>query len=136
MTSSAYLTEAFVAIGLNLRVWGSRQFSPAADRFRAGHEQRRSRMALLGALCVLLMFGCNTNRLTLSWEDTSENEDGFRIYRVVNNQKTLIAEVGPNVTHYVDKSAPRDACYIVTAFNAAGESNTSNSACSDAIVSK
>jgi len=67
--------------------------------------------------------------MTLSWQDTSENEDGFRIYRVTNAQKVLIAEVGPNVTQYVDKNAPGQACYIVTAFNAAGESNTSNSAC-------
>lgn len=75
--------------------------------------------------------------MTLSWDDTSENEDGFRIYRIANNQKTLIAEVGANVTQYVDKSAPADACYVITAFNAAGESSTSNSACrSHAVVSK
>lgn len=78
---------------------------------------------------LLFTVACNTSAMTLSWQDTSENEDGFRIYRIANNHKTFIAEVGPNVTQYVDKNAPRGACYIVTAFNAAGESSTSNSAC-------
>jgi hypothetical protein len=77
----------------------------------------------------LLGVACNTKSMTLSWQDTSENEDGFRIYRIAENQKRIIAEVGPNVTQYTDRSAPPNACYIITAFNAAGESGATNSAC-------
>jgi len=78
---------------------------------------------------MLLAVACNTKPMTLSWEDTSENEDGFRIYRIANNEKRIIAEVGPNVTQYIDRSAPAGACYVVTAFNSAGESVATNSAC-------
>lgn len=78
---------------------------------------------------ALLGSGCNTRSMTLSWQDTSENEDGFRIYRIASDQKKIIAEVGPNVTQYTDPNAPPNACYIVTAFNSAGESTTTNSAC-------
>jgi fibronectin type 3 domain-containing protein len=84
---------------------------------------------LLISLPMLLLNACNANPMTLSWQDTSENEDGFRIYRVANNEKQFIAQVGPNVTQYIDKDAPYGACYIVTAFNAAGESAATNSAC-------
>ncbi|HEX9786405.1 MAG TPA: hypothetical protein VGB09_00190 [Candidatus Binatia bacterium] len=73
--------------------------------------------------------GCNAQSMTLFWQDTSENEDGFRIYRITEIEKKIIAEVGPNVTRYVDRNAPRKACYVVTAFNAAGESVPTGSAC-------
>jgi hypothetical protein len=78
---------------------------------------------------VFLSLACNARPMTLSWQDTSETEDGFRIYRIANNEKKIIAEVGPNVTHYTDTQAPPGSCYIVTAFNATGESTATNSAC-------
>jgi hypothetical protein len=67
--------------------------------------------------------------IRLNWEDTSNNEKGFRIYRVMPKGKTKIAEVGANITSYTDKSALSNACYVVTAFNSAGESDPSNVAC-------
>ena len=67
--------------------------------------------------------------MTISWRDTSANEQGFRIYRITGQQKMVIAEVGPDVTQYTDKDAPRDACYVVAAFNTEGESVATNSAC-------
>jgi hypothetical protein len=84
---------------------------------------------LLISLPMLLLNACNAKPLMLSWQDTSENENGFRIYRVANSEKKLIGQVGPNVTQYIDKDAPYGACYIVTAFNAAGESPATNSDC-------
>jgi hypothetical protein len=84
---------------------------------------------LLLSLPMLLLNACNAKPLTLSWQDTSENEEGFRIYRVANSEKILIGQVGPNVTQYIDQDAPYGACYIVTAFNAAGESAATNSDC-------
>jgi hypothetical protein len=67
--------------------------------------------------------------IKLDWEDTSDNEKGFRIYRVTPKGKTKIAEVGANVTTYTDKSSLSKACYVVTAFNSAGESDPSNMSC-------
>ena len=67
----------------------------------------------------------------LHWEDTSDNEKGFRIYRVAPKGKTKIGEVGANVTEYIDKSPAPKACYVVTAFNSAGESDPSNVSCVD-----
>jgi len=65
----------------------------------------------------------------LKWEDTSDNEEGFRIYRITAKDTTKIAEVGPNVTTYVDKGALAGAGYAVSAYNSAGESSPSNTAC-------
>ena len=91
---------------------------------------RMSHRALRCFLAAMLLgIACNTKPMNLSWQDTSENEDGFRIYRIANNEKRIIAEVGPNVTQYVDQNAPAGACYVVTAFNAAGESVATNTAC-------
>ena len=67
--------------------------------------------------------------IKLDWEDTSDNEKGFRIYRVTPKGKTKIAEVGANVTTYTHKSSLSEACYVVTAFNSAGESDPSNVSC-------
>jgi hypothetical protein len=53
---------------------------------------------------------------TLSWQDNSNNEDGFRIYR----SGTLAATVGPNTTTYAVTSA---GIYAVEAYNAFGTSS-------------
>ena len=84
-------------------------------------------------LCALVFFFClfasGGRTARLSWKDNSYNEDGFRIYRITGNQRTKIAEVAPNITKYVDKNASPKACYVVTAFNSAGESLPTNKAC-------
>jgi hypothetical protein len=92
-----------------------------------GRSKRSVTLPVLSA--AVYIFACTATTRTLSWEDTSENEEGFRIYRVVGNNRKIIAEVGPNVTLYVDRNAPPNACYIITAFNAVGESSPSNSGC-------
>jgi hypothetical protein len=74
--------------------------------------------------------------IKLDWEDTSDNEKGFRIYRVTPKGKTKIAEVGPNVTTYIDKTSLSNACYVVTAFNSAGESDPSNTSCLNSSAAK
>ncbi len=60
--------------------------------------------------------------LQLRWNDTSVNEEGFRIVR--NGQ--TIATVGPNVNSYPDFNLPKSTgnCYRVIAFNAAGEASS------------
>jgi hypothetical protein len=75
------------------------------------------------------LFACGKRRAFLKWEDNSDNEEGFRIYRITAKDTTKIAEVEPNVTLYIDKDAPAGACYAVSAYNSAGESSPSNTAC-------
>jgi hypothetical protein len=74
--------------------------------------------------------------IKLNWEDTSDNEKGFRIYRITPKGKTKIAEVGANVTTYIDKTSLANACYIVVAFNSAGESDPSNTSCLNSSAAK
>ena len=77
---------------------------------------------------LLLIAGC-AHEITLSWEDTSQDEAGFKIYRLSGRDKQMIAVVNANVTSFVDRGAPAGTCYIVTAFNDAGESEPTNLAC-------
>jgi hypothetical protein len=70
-----------------------------------------------------------TKTAHLSWKDNSKNEDGFRVYRIVGNQISKIAELGPNATSFVDQAAQSKACYVVVAFNSAGESPPTAKAC-------
>jgi murein DD-endopeptidase MepM/ murein hydrolase activator NlpD len=65
----------------------------------------------------------SSRRVDLSWNDRSNNEDGFRIYR----NGSLIATVGANTTSYSDTTVrPRTSyCYQVAAYNAAGEARSS-----------
>jgi peptidyl-Asp metalloendopeptidase len=74
--------------------------------------------------------------LTLSWSDRSNNEDGFRIERMVaGGILAPIATVGTNVTSYTDANLTSGLsyCYIVRAFNSAGVSDASNAACAVAM---
>jgi len=74
--------------------------------------------------------------LTLSWSDRSNNEDGFRIERMVSGGiLAQIANVGANVTSYTDANlnSGLNYCYVVRAFNYAGVSDASNAACAIAM---
>lgn len=70
-----------------------------------------------------------TKTARLSWKDNSDSENGFRVYRIVGNKMSKIAELGPNTTNFVDQAAPSKACYVVVAFNSAGESAPTAKAC-------
>ena len=80
-------------------------------------------------ICAFCFIGCGRQRATVKWEDTSDNEDGFRVYRITASGRAKIAEVESNIVMYVDENSSADACYVVTAFNSAGESEQSNVAC-------
>ncbi len=66
--------------------------------------------------------------IRLSWQDNSDNEEGFRIYRNGNR----VATVGANTTSYVHKNLESETryCYQVVAFNSSGESKETNRNCS------
>ena len=64
-----------------------------------------------------------TNQFHLAWQDMSNNEDGFRVYRDGN----LIAELSANRTDVVDELTAknnRPHYYYVIAYNAIGESKS------------
>lgn len=70
-------------------------------------------------------------KLTLTWQDNSDNEDGFRVYRRIDGGAWLAwASVGANVEEWVDTAVSPGVTYgyQVTAFNSNGESARSNEA--------
>jgi hypothetical protein len=91
--------------------------------------QARYRAGLVLLIFCFWLFACGKRSAHLKWEDTSDSEEGFRIYRITSKDTKKIAEVGPNVTTYTDKDAFAGACYAVSAFNSAGESSPSNTSC-------
>jgi hypothetical protein len=69
----------------------------------------------------------------MTWSDTSDNEDGFRIERRIgaNGLYQPLVNVGSNVVTYTDLNLANSTtyCYRVFAFNSAGNSNYSNEKC-------
>lgn len=75
----------------------------------------------------------STGRVTLSWTDTSDNEEGFIVERCAFIGKRCrvtaeIASLGPGVTSFDDLDVKRNTSYEyrVYAFNAVGASSLSN----------
>ncbi len=72
-------------------------------------------------------------QLTLSWTDSSDNEDGFGVERRTGTSGTFarIASVSSNVSTYSDPSLASSTtyCYRVNAFNTAGSSAYTNEIC-------
>jgi len=69
--------------------------------------------------------------VTLTWQDNSNNEDGFYIYRKTGSQYVQFDYVGPNITTYTDIGLWCGVfwCYKVSAYNSGGESALSPSDC-------
>ncbi|MDD8020074.1 MAG: C1 family peptidase [Acidobacteriota bacterium] len=67
----------------------------------------------------------------LHWQDNSDNEDGFIIYRKSGNYYLEWDRVGPNVTSYWDIELPCGLlwCYMVRAFNENGVSGPTIGRC-------
>ena len=67
--------------------------------------------------------------IQLDWQDMSNNELGFRLYRKVDSGSFgLYQTFGPNVVSYQDSAVVLSHWYYyyVTAYNAVGESGPSN----------
>lgn len=75
----------------------------------------------------------STSQINLSWTDTSNNEDGFKIERKTGTAGTYsqITTVGAGSAIYSNAglSAGTTFCYRVRAYNGAGNSGYSNEAC-------
>ena len=78
-------------------------------------------------------------QLSMTWADTSTNEDGFKIERRAGVSGTFaqIATLGAGVTSYTDTDSNLIAgsiyCYRVRAFNTSGDSAYSNQSCATAL---
>lgn len=86
---------------------------------------------LIGFSLVAVLQGSSVRvPITLSWNDNSNNEVGFRIERSTDNIDFVeIAVVGANVTHYTDSESLVDGqlyAYRVRAFNEYGNSGYTN----------
>ncbi len=84
---------------------------------------------LTGVIVQLFPVLARSETLRLSWKDNSSNESGFRIERSVDASNfSQIAQVGPNVTEFVDTglSPSTQYWYRVRAFNSAGNSGFTN----------
>ena len=71
------------------------------------------------------------SEITLTWTDTSNNEDGFKVYRSIDKVNfTQIAKPGTNATSFTDtgRAAATTYYYTVRSYNAAGNSASSNTA--------
>jgi titin len=85
----------------------------------------------------LVATAVSSSQIELSWIDTTDNEDGFKIERCSSSASNCgtdpakyqqIAQTGPNATSFSDASVSDDSYYTyrVRAFNVAGDSPYSN----------
>lgn len=89
------------------------------------------------ALALVAVMGSSawaqTASLTLSWQDSSSNEDGFGIERKLGTSGTFaeIIRLGVNVVTYGETTLAFSTqyCYRLYAYNVAGKSGYSNEAC-------
>ena len=72
--------------------------------------------------------------LRLTWDDTSTNEDGFRVERLIAGLVDATIDLGSNTNSYTDAGLTSGTvyCYRVLAFNSGGTSAPSNQACATA----
>jgi hypothetical protein len=83
--------------------------------------------SLPAAPTQLYGIGISSSALILNWQDNSDNETGFTVYRDWPVWD-IIATVGPNIDQYVD-SLLQDSTsyrYYVAAFNSRGSSSTAD----------
>jgi hypothetical protein len=93
-----------------------------------------------GALALLVLLGSSGPSLAQAgpvnlrakWVDPSSIEDGFRMYRIsgADTIRTRMCQVGANIlTCDFPDTVTANSCYVVVAYNAAGESPDSLPVC-------
>jgi len=93
------------------------------------------RSVLLLMIFVLwpLILSAQTITHTLTWQDNSDNEDGFKIEQALGLTGAFseISQVAANATTAIGTvSDQQNRCYRVRAFNSVGNSAYTNVACS------
>jgi len=70
----------------------------------------------------------SSSQINLTWQDNSTNEEGFYIYRKTTDNYSIIATMEANATSYNNTGLSPEISYSykVTAYNDAGESESSN----------
>ena len=83
------------------------------------------------ATVLFLAWATAAMAATVSWQDNSDNETTFKIYRATTaiSQFVEVGSVGANMITFVDPAGAPGNCWRVTAANSAGESQPSNVAC-------
>ena len=79
-------------------------------------------------------FADAASNATISWQRNSTNEDGFKIERCVGVNCSNFAQIGTTLTGITTAIDPNltpglSYCYRVRAYNTAGDSAYSNTAC-------
>lgn len=81
----------------------------------------------------LTVTAISSSQINITWNDRSDNEQGFILERSMNNNSnfTAIATIDRNNTSYADRNLRYNTtyCYRINAFNQAGNSSFSNEAC-------
>jgi len=72
------------------------------------------------------VYSFTTIDIDLSWNDNSDNEDGFKIYNNASGSFTQIGKTAPNTNSFTDTSQNlefgKTTCYKIRAYNSFGES--------------
>ncbi len=109
---------------------------PQAALTPAFDNARQSTVITIGALPTspgqpgnLQVGGTTNSSITLNWDDTSANEDGFRVYKwdSTSGGWLLLNWVGPHITQFIDGQLNCGTTfrYQIRAFNNQGESDPS-----------
>ena len=103
-------------------------------RFYGWGTLRSILCSLLFAAGVFWSDHSQAGEVRLTWKDTSNIEHGFKIDRLAGSNYVNIATVGPDIQSYTDFAVTSGTtyCYRVSAFNSAGISLSSNTACTTA----
>ena len=74
-----------------------------------GKPQAGCKAGLFLLIFCLCLFACGKRSAHLKWEDTSDNEEGFRIYRITAKKDTTkIAEEGQTSSSILIKTRWRE----------------------------
>jgi hypothetical protein len=92
-------------------------------------------MAFLIALLSVSAFSQARIRLvTLSWDDNSDAEVGYRVYKIrpdgLPPERRLTLPPGTTSVKFIE-AIPGHHCYYVVAFNAAGETSPTATVCTE-----
>lgn len=133
------IKQVHVDYGRALHVQATAEIAARDAQIAAAHDVRAEVLdwARGQALTQSVQFTLSAaGDLTLSWQDRSDNEAGFRIYRSADGGATFapIAEVPADLTTWTDRGLLVGAtyAYFITAYAAEVESAPSNTAAAPA----
>lgn len=123
--TSAVGTISFDTNALNWEIVGPQ--ATLAPQFDSANSTATVEISAVNKPSNLTAIGSTKDSITLAWQDNSDNEDGFKIYRWDGGgagEWKLWKTVGANTTRFVDTAVDCEAGYFydVSAYNSNGES--------------